>query len=107
MEQGPNEREIIKAAIKRRQPLPDAIKGAPRLWPGSENTWHAFTELTTCRQLTGMGPPGMIPWTAVDRYAARHRLTDWAFDDLLVELREMDEAYLEHLAKKSEKPTET
>ena len=92
---------IIKEAIRRRQPLPDAIRNAPRLRPFMEPFFEAFQELSTCRQMTGMGPPGPIPWTAIEQYAARHGFHDDAYFDLLTIVRAMDDAFVRHLAEKS------
>lgn len=48
----------------------------------------------------GVGP---IPWTAIDRYAERHGVTDPDDYDEFVELiSAMDSAYLEHAQKEAE-----
>jgi hypothetical protein len=48
----------------------------------------------------GMGP---IPWTAVDRYALRHKLSDGEFEILLYMVRKMDDAWLEYQAEEGKK----
>lgn len=64
--------------------------------------WDAFWHLSADRPV-GFAT-GPIPWTAIDRYASRHRL-DGAddfqrFADLI---RAMDGTYLEHLEREREK----
>ena len=93
-------------ALRAGQQLPDAIRGAPRLLPGMSPYFQAFIELTTCRQVSGMGPPGRIPWTAVDQYALRHGYVGDGFDDLCGVVMKVDEGYVEHLAAKAKAPAE-
>lgn len=92
------ERRIIEAAIRRRQPLPDAIADAPELYAGLEVYYEAFIELSTCRD-HGMGI-GPIPWTAVDRYAERHGFRGDGFSYLLKMVRAMDDAFIKHMKQK-------
>lgn len=92
------ERRIIEAAIRRRQPLPDAIMDAPELYAGLEAYYEAFIELSTCRD-HGMGV-GPIPWTAVDRYAERHGFRGDGFFYLLKMVRALDDAFLKHQRQK-------
>lgn len=50
-----------------------------------------------------MGGPGPIPWSAIDRWAQRHGITDPdAFDDLVVLVRAQDDAYLSHHREKAD-----
>jgi hypothetical protein len=64
--------------------------------------WDAFWNLTTDRPV-GFAT-GPIPWTAVDRYAARHRIDGAdAFERFLAVIRAMDGAYLDHLEREREK----
>lgn len=43
--------------------------------------WHAFNDLSGTRAIgIGLGP---IPWTAIDAWARRHRVTDSDDFDLL------------------------
>jgi len=43
-----------------------------------------------------MGSPGPIPWTAIDQYAERVKITEdeLLYDDLVFYIRKMDETYL-------------
>ncbi len=99
------EKRIIEAAVRRRQPLPDVIANAPELLLGLDSYFEAFVELSTCRGL-GMAS-GPIPWTAVDRYAERHGYSGEGFEYLLQMIRAMDEAFLEHSRKNSQKAAES
>jgi hypothetical protein len=45
-----------------------------------------------------MGPPGRIPWTAVDAYARTYGFRGDAYDDLVDIVMEVDTAYVEWLA---------
>jgi len=63
--------------------------------PGTERVWEAFWHLTTDREI-GMGV-GPVPWTAMDRYAARHAIDDPDdFDEFVELITAMDQAYLDH-----------
>lgn len=68
--------------------------------------WVAFQALTSERQLTGMGPPGRIPWSAMDRYAVRYRFLGDQYDYFIDTLEELDRAYLEWQAEKAEEEAE-
>lgn len=59
---------------------------------------RAYYELDSCRSI-GMGE-GPIPWTALDQWAARLGLDEEERGDLFYLVRRIDNAYLEHLAKK-------
>lgn len=69
--------------------------------------WYleAFWDLTSDRQLGAMGGAGSIPFTAIDRYAARHDIDEpAAFDRLRVIMRALDAEYLKWLGEKQKKP---
>ncbi len=88
-------------AYRRGQSPPDVFADAPELredlWP----YWRAYDDLSTCRQYAGMaGVPLPIPWTAIDRYAGRHRFAGSAFDDLVTIVRAMDEAFRDRAMEK-------
>lgn len=64
--------------------------------------WQAFWDLTTDRQI-GMGI-GPIPWSAVDRYAARHRLDDDEQFDLFARfVRAMDAVFLKTIHERQKR----
>lgn len=78
------------------------IKDAPSLGFGLEPLWEAFQRLTSERQVSGWGPPGRVPWTAIDRYAARF---GWGGDQYLYFLEimeQLDRAYLDYQAERFE-----
>lgn len=91
----------MKQAIRRGQPLPDAIAGAPSLWPGQGSIYRAFDELSTCR-LIGFGAVGPIPWDKIDRYAERHGYTGDRYFSLVEIIRTMDDAFVAYMNKKAE-----
>jgi hypothetical protein len=64
--------------------------------------WAAFWDLTTDRQI-GFAT-GPIPWSAIDRYAARYRIPD--FDRFSELIRAMDATYLEHIEEERQKAKE-
>ena len=98
---GQAEQRIIADCFRRKRPLPERIQNAPDLYTGLELFFEAFIELNTCRQ-TGWGP-GPIPFTAIWDYCTFLGLTYEESGDLLYHVRRMDEAYLKHSARKSEK----
>ena len=82
------------------KPDAKALQEKPELPDYLEWVFFAFFALSTCRDL-GMSR-GPIPWTAVDRYAARNRLTIDEFERFEFLIRELDAAYLDHFAKVDE-----
>jgi hypothetical protein len=63
---------MAEQSLKTQGKLPDVIANAPELWPWLSPYYAAFEELLTDRRDSGMGEPGPIPWTSIDRYAERH-----------------------------------
>jgi hypothetical protein len=96
-----NEQRAVEAAYRSRQPLPPAFKNAPELRLGSQFAFDAFFELSTCRQV-GFAP-GPIPWRDIIEYGSFHGLERDSLADLIVLIRTMDKAYLEHVAAQSPK----
>lgn len=66
--------------------------------------YEAFTELSTCRQI-GMGT-GPIPWTAIDRYGARHGFTGEGFEYLVRMVRALDDTFLAYSRKRDKEERE-
>lgn len=99
------ERDIIRQSIKRGIPLPDKMQNAPRLRPGLELFWEGFTKLTTCRAPGAMGPPGRIPWTAIDQYCARRGYEGYLREDFEAIILQIDEAYLDYVIEEHKKET--
>lgn len=74
----------------------------PEIWPHLLLYSEAFTDLSTDRPLGALGGAGPIPWTALDRYAARHGIDDLdAFERFRRMIRAQDGAYLKHMAEKA------
>lgn len=72
----------------------------PDLWPHLVFHSEAFAALSTDRPLGALGGVGAIPWTALDRYAARHGIEDSdEFERFQRLIRVQDRAYLEHAAE--------
>ena len=76
----------------------------PDLWPHLATYSEAFAQLTTDRPLGALGGAGAIPWTALDRYAARLSIDDLDdFERFQKLIRAQDRAYLEHAAEVAKK----
>jgi hypothetical protein len=61
--------------------------------------WEAFAQLSTDRPV-GL-TRGAIPWSSIDRYAARHGIDgDDDFNRFCALIRAMDATYLAHLKDK-------
>lgn len=72
----------------------------PELWPHLVFHSEAFAALSTDRPLGALGGVGAIPWTALDRYAARHGIDDPdEFERFQRLIRAQDRAYLGHMAE--------
>lgn len=70
--------------------------------PGTDFAWEAWSQLDSDRPV-GMGV-GRIPWTAIDRYAARHGVDEPDdFDELVELIRAMDDVYLKHVGEEQER----
>lgn len=80
------------------RPLPKKIRNAPELILGLEFYYNAFEDLSSCRELGfGVGP---IPWTAMKDYCHEYDITgDDDLEDFFYFIRQMDNAYLAHMAK--------
>lgn len=76
------------------------LSDQPTLWKSSIGYWEAFQRLSTCRPL-GMGPPGPIPWVAINAYAERYGYYGLLFDELVHYVEFLDGIYLQHAASKS------
>ena len=81
---------------------PIALKGLasrPEIPDHLKFVWEAFWSLSGDRQVH-MGGVGMIPFLAIDRYAARFGIEDAdEFSQFFDALRAMDAAYLRRVAK--------
>lgn len=95
---------MIEAAVRRRQPLPDAVQNAPSLLPGLELYLEAYMDLATCRS-TAFAVE-RVPWTAIDQYARRNGIDGEAFDYFLALMREMDQEYIDWMNDKSKRDRE-
>lgn len=73
----------------------------PDLFPGADEYLNAFWELSTDRPI-GMAA-GAIPFTSIDRYAARFGVDDPdEFQSLLRAIRACDGAWLDYQRSKQE-----
>jgi hypothetical protein len=97
LEMGTHESRIVRECIAKRCRLPDSIANAPQLTFGLEVYFEAFRPLSTCRSF-GFGA-GPIPWTAVQEFAERARMSEDQADDLHYYVEAMDSAYLGHANK--------
>lgn len=81
---------------------PPFMAERPELAPHLAFYSDAFSELDTDRQFGALGGAGRIPWSAIDRYAARHEIDDPDdFDRLRRMIRAQDRAYLDHMAEEA------
>jgi len=60
--------------------------------------WEAFAQLSTDRPV-GLSR-GAIPWSSIDRYAARHGIDGDDFNRFCALIRAMDAAYLTYFKDK-------
>lgn len=97
MEQGPTEEQIIKLALRARNPLPDPIQNAPEIPLGLGMFYQAFQELSSERT------EGPIPGTAIRAYCRDEEIDGELADDLFYHVRNLDNALLEYTRKKTEK----
>jgi hypothetical protein len=87
--------------------LPQALADKPEIPVHLAFVWRAFGDLAGDRQLGAAGMVGPLMFTAIDRYAERHGITDPdSFDRFVLLLRAMDDAYREHVAEKNEQDTD-
>lgn len=100
MEQGHIEEQIIKQAVRSGLPLPDRIQNAPSILPGLELYYIGFLDLTSSRQIGGMGI-GPIPWLAVEQYCQVMELDDDQRTAMHFHVTELDKAYIRHQQKKN------
>lgn len=84
--------------------FPAFMADRPELEPHLAFYSEAFADLSTDRPLGAMGGAGPIPWSAIDRYAARHEIDDPDdFDRLRRMIRAQDRAYLDHVAEEAKR----
>jgi len=82
---------------------PSLAAPAPELSRWLVPAWEAFSILSGDRQIGAMGGAGPIPFTSIDRYAAREGIEGEDFDELLHFLRHLDGIYLKWAAAEAEK----
>lgn len=81
---------------------PAFMQDRPKIWPHLTLYSDAFAQLTTDRPLGALGGAGAIPWSALDRYAARHGIDDLdEFERFQRMIRAQDRVYLDHAAEAS------
>jgi hypothetical protein len=81
---------------------PKALLAQPEIAPHLKTAWRAFWALVDDRQTGAMGGASGIPFTAIDRYAARYGVDDPdAFDRFAQRIRVIDAAYLLHKDKQT------
>ena len=85
--------------MREKRPLPKKIQNAPELMLGLEFYFNAFDDLSSCRGIGfGLGP---IPWTAMVQYCEEYDVVDASSqEDFFHYIRELDNVYLAHMAKK-------
>jgi hypothetical protein len=81
--------------------LPDWYLDEPQISHVDYFYIKAFYDLSTCR-INGMGL-GVIPWTAIKKYAEHYSLDFDITESLIDIIREMDSAYIDFQNKETEK----
>lgn len=93
----------MQAAQAKGRELPTWYMEEPCLLPGDEFYLKAFWDLNTERAIGfSIGP---IPWKSIVEYATWSQLADDVARTFVYTMREMDSAYLKHVADKQEKET--
>lgn len=87
--------------MQQKLPLPDAIQNAPELYLGLDIYLEAFLNLDTCRQ-NGI-ELGDITWLMIEEYCDRCGFDSDQREDCHYFIKDMDEAYLKHIASKKSK----
>jgi hypothetical protein len=83
---------------------PPLADPGPELELGLEPYWNAFWALSGDRQIGAMGGVGPIPFTALERWAARHGIADADdFEELERFVRALDGEYIRWAAAETEK----
>ena len=83
-------------------PVPDYIKNKPELLPWLAVYLQAFNELDSERS-HAMGFT-KIPWSSIIRYAEHHNFSPEMTENLVLYVREMDNANIDFLAKNKKAP---
>lgn len=86
--------------MKRKKPLPEAIRNAPRLHIGLDTFFSAYIDLQGDRGAMG---EGRIPWTAVQGYCTANDFEPDLADDCHHYVRAMDDAWLEYQRTKRDR----
>lgn len=92
---------MIELAVRNRTPIPDKILNAPELQLGLSLYYSGFWDLTTCRP-----EAGPIPWTAIEMYCHSYELEGAQKEDFHFHITEMDSAYLDYRARKTQAKVE-
>lgn len=83
---------------------PPALRTRPDLWPHLAFVSNAFSELSSDRPLGALGGVGPIPWSSLERYAARFEIEDLdEFERFARLIRAQDRVYLADMAEKQKK----
>jgi hypothetical protein len=86
--------------MRRKKPLPEAIKNAPRLHVGLDIFYFAYGDLQGDRG--GMGD-GRIPWTAVQAYCLANDFEPDLIEDCHHYVQAMDDAWHEYQRAKRDR----
>lgn len=81
---------------------PKALARRPTIDESLRLLWNAFWELTGDRPYGALGLPGAIPFTAIDRYAARYGFDDKdEFARFHQLIRRMDAAFIAQMSERT------
>jgi len=91
------EQNIVKQALRFKQPIPERIANKPELLKGLNVYLQAFLDLSSDRFNE------IIAWSSIVRYSEYYGFDFEQTEDLIYFIRNMDAAYLKHVSKKSGK----
>lgn len=81
---------------------PKALTSQPTIDESLRLLWNAFWELTGDRPYGALGLPGAIPFTAIDRYAARYGFDDKdEFARFHQLIRRMDASFIAQMSERT------
>lgn len=105
MEWGEHE-EWLAGIAEEEGEAPEALQRRPEIEPHLRLAWGAFWSLSGDRPVGAMGGCGAIPFTSIDRYAARYGIEDADdFDRFHTLIRRMDAAFIADAVQKTKTET--
>jgi len=99
LQYGKVEEPIIAQSVRRKVPLPDAIRDAPELWAGLDLYWTGFMDLINSRSIGfSLGP---IDWRTIEDYCDKLDLDEYQKEAMHHHIGVMDTAFIEFKSRKT------